>query len=57
MMVFQINVGWALGHNITTGDHGIFPLAVCEEMNGRRQSRPRSEFSQRVQSLLPPLRF
>jgi hypothetical protein len=56
-MVIQFNVGWALGHNITTGDHGIFPLAVCEEMGGRRQSRPRSEFSQRAQSLLPPLRF
>ncbi|KAI8899579.1 hypothetical protein BC833DRAFT_585116 [Globomyces pollinis-pini] len=52
--------GWGSGKNVTTGQDGILPLAICEPVsNGTpsQVSRPRSTFSARSQSLLPPLRF
>jgi len=55
--------GWASGINITTGEDGIFPLAISEPLgdstrpDSGRVGRPRSGLSARSQSLLPSSRY
>ncbi|KAJ3321776.1 hypothetical protein HDV06_003925 [Boothiomyces sp. JEL0866] len=58
----EFDDGWATGQNLTSGAEGIFPMAICEPLRGgndreSRVSRPRSGFSARSQSLLPPVRL
>jgi hypothetical protein len=56
MVRFDLILGWAAGENITTGQVGIFPLAVCEELYDGTSSitRPKSTRTSRTYSLLPP---
>jgi SH3 domain len=54
--------GWATGFNITSGEEGIFPLAISESLNhlrppSSRAGRPRSNLSARSQSLLPSAKY
>jgi hypothetical protein len=48
--------GWAEGENATTGDTGIFPMAVCEDIKSSNENNRNSPYSKRNSSL-PPVSF